>query len=365
MADVSILIVSYNTRELLTDCLTTLLAEPTPSTGAADSVEFDVIVLDNASNDGSADAIAAQFPQVKLIRSTSNLGWGRAINRASAHNGSPYLLFLNPDAKPVGHAVPELVRFAMAHPGHGLYSGRTLRPDGTDDNFSCWGLPTLWSLACYATGLSTVLRGQRWANPEGLPDYDRRSVREVPAVSGCMMLVERELFEQLGGFDPRYFLYSEDVDLSARARRLGARPLIYPGAAVTHVGGASSTSVGQRIKLLRGKSTYVRQHWSGWRQRLGVGLLAVGVALRATAQATAGLVRRTGPQPPEWVLVWRARSEWLPGWPECDEPRPRPADLPVASVTEAPDNPVASVSEAPHHPVASVTEANAASVRSA
>jgi hypothetical protein len=127
------------------------------------------------------------------------------------------------------------------------------------------------------------------------------------------MLVEREFFIQLGGFDPTYFMYSEDIDFSARARTAGARPLLDPAAQVVHVGGASSTSAGQLIGLLRGKVTYLRQHWSGPSAWLGVRLLVLGVGIRA---AGAAALRRRG----EWVEVFRQRRTWRDGWPPVHEP---------------------------------------------
>nr|MDT0658389.1 glycosyltransferase family 2 protein [Micromonospora sp. DSM 115978] len=311
--DASVVIVSYNTRELTLNCLRSLLATRTPE------VTFDITVVDNASADGSADAIATEFPQMRLIKLTENVGWGRAVNRGAVASDGEYLLLLNPDTTPVGHPVTELVTFARQHPGHGLYTGRTLNPDGSDDTYSCWGLPTLWSQFTFATGLSTAFPGRRWANPEGLPDYDRRSVREVPAVSGCLMFVTRELFNRLGGFDPQFFLYSDDIDICSRAASAGARPLLNPGTAVMHVGGASSSSEGQRIKILQGKATYLRRHWTPTRARLGLGLLAAGVGLRTLGQRVVGRGRARGV---DWGVVWRERRVWAAGWPPCDEPRP-------------------------------------------
>lgn len=307
--DASVVIVSYNTRDLTLRCLAALADS---RTGA---VDYEVVVVDNGSMDGSANAIAKQFPQVRLLRLAANVGWGRAVNRAAEMCAGHYLLLLNPDTKPVGDVVADLVGFARAHPEHRLYTGRTLNVDGHDDGYSCWGLPSLWSQVCFATGLSTVFRRKSWANPEGLPGYDRRTVREVPAVSGCLMLVERRLFTELNGFDPAYFLYSEDIDLSVRARARGARPVVYPGAAVVHVLGASSGSQSQRVKILRGKVTYLRRQWPRGRALTGRVLLAAGVGARALAAT----VR---PTPVDWRAIWRARSTWLAGWPAVSEPRP-------------------------------------------
>lgn len=301
--DVTVIVVSYNTSALTERCVKALH----DSTAA-----HEIVVVDNASSDGSADAIAASFPEVRLLRLPENVGWGRGVNRGAALAAGRYLLFFNPDAEPVGDAVADLVAFADAHPGHGLYTGRTLTADGADDRYSCWGLPSVWSYVAFATGLSTAFPDKPWANPEGLPRYDRRSVAEVPAISGCAMLIERDLFRRLGGFDPRYFLYSEDIDLCVRARALGARPLVTPDVAVRHVGGASSSPAGQRVKILRGKATYVRAHWSPWRARIGIALLKGGVGLRALGKAVLGRDRSRGV---DWTLVWRERSAWAAGWP--------------------------------------------------
>ncbi|WBB69608.1 glycosyltransferase family 2 protein [Micromonospora sp. WMMD812] len=346
--DVSVVIVSYNTRELTLRCLRELVDSRTPQ------VRFDITVVDNASADGSADAIAERFPEVRLLRLSENVGWGRGVNRGAVASDGEYILLLNPDAAPVGTPVAELFTFARQRPEHRIYTGRTLHSDGTDDHYSCWGLPSLWSYVTFATGLSTVFSRHGWANPEGLPDYDRRSVREVPAVTGCFLLIERDLFNRLGGFDPVYFLYSDDIDLCARAARLGARPVLDPDAAVIHVGGASSSSEGQRMKILRGKATYVRLHWSPARARLGVGLLVAGVGLRALGRTLLGTDRSRGVN---WATVWRERRTWAAGWPPCDEPRP-PHD-PAAATPDAAPRP-SEVDQSLAHPVSPGTDRTAA-----
>jgi N-acetylglucosaminyl-diphospho-decaprenol L-rhamnosyltransferase len=304
---VSVVLVSYNTREMTLRCLDALYS------GAGRQTDFDVIVVDNASRDGSADAIATRYASVRLMRLDENVGWGRGVNRAAAVSDADYLLLLNPDAIPQGALIDELVGFAQNNPGHGIYTGRTLHGTGDDDGYSCQRLPTLWSVFTFATGLSTVFRRQSWANPDVLPGLDRRQVQQVPAVSGCLMLIDREFFVHLGGFEPTYFMYSEDIDFSARAWTAGARPLLDPAAQVVHVGGASSTSAGQRIGLLRGKVTYLRRHWSRPRAWLGVRLLVLGVGVRAAGAAT---LRRRG----EWVEVFRQRRTWRDGWPPVHEP---------------------------------------------
>src|SRR5690606_5415854 len=188
------------------------------------------------------------------------------------------------------------------------YAGRTRHPDGTDDGRSGFALPSLWGMWCFATGLATVFRRSRWLNPDELPGLDRSRPARVPAASGCLLLVERELFTRLGGFTPDYFMYSEDVDLCARAAELGAYPLLVPAAQVTHVGGASSSGVGKRVMVLRGKAAYLRLRWPRRRAAAGRALLAAGVALRAAGSRLTGRARY-------WREVWAQRATWLPGWP--------------------------------------------------
>lgn len=305
---VSVIIVSYQTRELMLRALATLMATPSAE-------PYEVIVVDNASTDGSAAAVTAAFPDVRVIRLAHNVGFGRAVNVGATEARGDWLLLLNPDTEPVGDLVGRIAAFARANPDQRLYAGRTLRPDGLDDGRSVFGMPSLWSCLCFATGLSTLFRRSRLLNPEELPGLDRATPVRVPAVSGCLLLLDRALFSQLGGFTPDYFMYGEDMDLCLRAARLGAQPVLVPQARVVHHNGAASTSANKRVMLMRGKMTFLRSRWSGPRSRLGRGLLAAGIAARA---AGARLTGRAG----YWREVWHRRDVWLPGWPPVAEQPP-------------------------------------------
>lgn len=298
---VSVVIVSYQTRDLTVTCLQALRA-------ACTSVPYEVIVVDNASTDGSADAVREAVPDARLIRLDTNVGFGRAVNEAAKVATGRWLLLVNPDTVPLGDVVAAFVEAATGEPEARLYTGRTRHPDGTDDGRSCFALPSLWGMWCFATGLATVFRRSRWFNPDELPGLDRSRPARVPAASGCLLMVERDLFTRLGGFTPDYFMYSEDVDLCARAADLGAYPLLVPAAQVTHVGGASSSSAGKRVMVLRGKCTYLRLRWPRRRAAVGRGLLLAGVALRAAGSRLTGRARY-------WREVWDQRATWLPGWP--------------------------------------------------
>lgn len=314
---VSVVLVSYQTRDLLLGALARLRATPCAE-------PYEVIVVDNASRDDSAKAVAEAFPEVRLIRSPVNVGFGRAVNLAAARARGDWLLLLNPDTEPVGDVIGEFVRYARSDPAAGLLVGRTLGRDGDDDGRSIFGWPSLWGYACFALGLSTVFRRSRLFNPEQLPGRDRTVAGPVPAASGCLLLIRRVLFTELGGFTPDYFMYGEDLDFCVRAARHGIVPTLVPGARVVHHNGASSSSAGKRVMVLRGKVTFLRLHWPRWRRRIGIALLATGVAGRALGSRLTGRGRW-------WRAVWAQRGSWLPGWPPptpsgppLDSPRPSP-----------------------------------------
>ena len=173
------------------------------------------------------------------------------------------------------------------------------------------GLPSLWSLACFATMLNVAFRGTRVFDPESLGGWQRDSVREVGVVTGCLLLVPTRLWRELGGFDLRFFMYGEDADLSIRASRRGLRPAITPDAVVTHEVGVSSSARPDKLLLLfSGKATLLRKHWRSPKRELGLGLLLAGVGLRALL---ARVARRSSADS-AWVALWRARRRWLPGY---------------------------------------------------
>jgi N-acetylglucosaminyl-diphospho-decaprenol L-rhamnosyltransferase len=315
--DVSVLVVSYETRDLTLQCLESLLASTT-------ALRLQVVVVDNASRDGTATAVTTQLPTVEVVALEQNIGFARAVNLAADRAEGRHLLLLNPDTIVPPGAIDALVAFAEAHPEHGIVGGRTLRADGSLDPSSCWGAPTPWSVLCFATGASTVFRGSRIFDPESLGRWPRDSERPVDVVTGCLLLLDRDLWRRLDGFDPRYFMYGEDVDLCLRAGRLGFRPAITPAATITHLVGASSATSGAKRQLvLTGKATLLRKHWGPVGGSLGVGLLLVGVALRAGVAAVRG-------RPDQWTHTWRRRRAWARGYvdPSPIVPDPLPRSVP-------------------------------------
>ena len=304
---VSVLIISFNTREMTLACLRSLFAET--------QQPFETIVVDNASQDGSAAAIAAEFPQVRLLAETENHGFARANNLAAPLARGEYLLLLNPDTLVLEAAVDHLLGFARARPEARIWGGRALFGDGRLNPGSCWRRMTFWGLFCQASGLRSLLRRSALFNPESYGGWDRRTERAVDIVSGCFFLISKADWQVLNGFHPDFFMYGEEADLCLRAQRsLGARPRITPTATIVHYAGASETvRADKMVRLLRAKRALIRRHFPAWQQPLALALFAAWPLSRW--RATALLARLTGrsgwrERARVWGEIWTRRREW-------------------------------------------------------
>lgn len=295
--EVSIIVVSYNTRRLTLDCLRSVFSET--------KCEVEVIVLDNASTDGSPEAIRDAFgSQLKLIVSKDNLGFAAGNNRAAKVAKGEFLLLLNPDTVVLDGAVDRLLQFARRRPESGIWGGRTLFADGRLNPASCWSRQTLWSLLSQAVGLSSLFRRSTLLNPEGLGGWDRSGEREVDIVSGCFLLIRRDLWDRLDGFRERFFMYGEEADLCLRARQLGARPIVSGDATIVHYGGASETvKADQVVKVLRAKMDLIQLHFPAQQRKIGYWLLALAPKSRALAHGVLEKVGVDGAD--EKRRVWR------------------------------------------------------------
>ena len=180
----------------------------------AGDAAFEAIVVDNASGDGTAEMVAEEFPEARLLALAENVGFARAVNLAAEEARGEYLLLLNPDTEVHPGLLDAFLSLRPKPPRGAICGGRTLRPDGRLGPGSCWGAPTLWSPFCFATALSSVFRENRLFDPESLGGWKRDSVRDVDIVTGCLLFVSSQLWQEQGGFDPRFFVYGEDADLA-------------------------------------------------------------------------------------------------------------------------------------------------------
>jgi N-acetylglucosaminyl-diphospho-decaprenol L-rhamnosyltransferase len=302
----SVLVIGYNSADWLRRCLTSLLGDGAPSR------PFEVIVVDNDSNPPLAGEIGDLLSRVRMVTLQRNVGFANAVNVAASMANGERLLLLNPDTDVLPGALDALWDFLSDDPSRGIVGGRTLEPDGSLDPRSCWAQPTLWSQICFALLLPALRPRSALFNPEAMPGWERDTVREVGVVTGCLLLADAGLWDQLGGFDPDFFMYGEDVDLSRRARALGWHPAVTPDAAIVHAGGASSTTAAKTVMVLRGKATLYRKHGTPLTRPVSRVLLRTGVGVRAALER----IRSRGREADTavWGGAWQQRREWEQGW---------------------------------------------------
>ncbi len=295
----SVVIVSFNTRETLRRCLELLQSEldrispdrispdrlnPDRLTG----VSSEILVVDNASTDGSAEMVQHSFPAVRLLRSPVNLGFGGANNLALGASRGHTLLLLNSDAFLTQPVLPELLPLFHADPSIGILGIAQLSRDGSLQP-SARRFHTLWRDACMMTGLAERFpRNRLWAAVFG--GLDRKWANTAHPVDadwlpGAFLLLRRSLLDTIGLFDERFFLYLEEVDLCHRARRAGWRIVYRPEFSVLHLGGESAGSVNaaldappsHQVVLWRMRSTLL--YYRKWRSRETRAAAALELAL--------------------------------------------------------------------------------------
>ena len=263
MPDLGVVIVSWNVRDLLRRCLASLFA-------GAGSLDLDVVVIDNASTDGSASMVRAEFPQVRLVPNDRNLGFTAANNQGLALARGRHLLLLNPDAEVTGDALPVMVDYLDSHPSAGAAGPRLRYPDGSLQ-------PSRRRFPTFATALveSTVI--QEWS-PDNrilrhyyLADVDDDVVQPVDWLVGACLLVRRTTVEQVGGLDEGFFMYFEELDWCRRIKAAGWDVVYLPTATVVHHEGRSSEQVvaARHVYFQSSKVRYFAKHHG----RLQAGLL--------------------------------------------------------------------------------------------
>jgi GT2 family glycosyltransferase len=243
-------VVSFNTRDHLLRCLASLATVGLP---------LQIVVVDNASADGSADAVAARFPAARLLRNRENVGFGRASNQGIAVADAAYVLLLNSDAEVRPGAVEALVALLDQRPRVGAVGPRTLAPDGTVE--VSFGPPLT---PRHEWRQRRLVRGVRAREASALREAAARSTseREPAWLSAACLLVRREALRQVGGFDEEFFLYEEDVDLCRRLVQAGWAIVFTPAAEVVHHLGRSTEHAADRARLeyRRSHLRYYRKH---------------------------------------------------------------------------------------------------------
>ncbi|MEJ6006934.1 glycosyltransferase family 2 protein [Paucibacter sp. AS339] len=252
--ELSVLIVSYNSRPQLPALLNLLMQELAP-------LDAELLLVDNASHDGSADLVAEQFPAVRLLRSRQNLGFAAANNLAARAARGRILLLLNPDALPERGAIAQGLALMRQHPEVGL-AGACLRDEQGRQQPSGRMFPSLPQEAIVLSGLAARFPRSRWLGWLDRSWADPAQPATVDWVPGAFALLRHRLFDSIGGFDERFFLYYEEVDLCRRIQAAGYRVQYWPQLKVQHIGGVSARTVagaavaraGSQLTLWRARS---------------------------------------------------------------------------------------------------------------
>ncbi|WP_160152879.1 glycosyltransferase family 2 protein [Microbulbifer sp. ALW1] len=244
---VSILIVCYNSLADIGQCIASV-------TNDIQKYELDaeMLLVDN-SNDGTVDFVSKSYPSVKIIENNTNLGFAAGNNLLAKYAKGDYFLLLNPDTKVFDGAISNLLSISQEYPECGAWGGSTYFPDGKREYSSLQVEPTLKSEFVNLLGLSRFFSGRVSLN---------KTDKLTPVLSGAFMMISREIWSQLDGFDTGYFLYSEEVDLCFRIRKITDSMLLMSDrASVTHFVGKSSSSSERTLLMYKGKMHYCRKHY--------------------------------------------------------------------------------------------------------
>jgi GT2 family glycosyltransferase len=317
--DLSIIIINWNSKGYLRECLLSLARSP-------GNVTTEILVIDNASHDGVAQMLAAEFPCVTFMQSERNLGFSGGNNRAAHQATGDFLLFLNPDTLVEGDALIRLVETLRHRPDAGMVGARLLNTDRTLQTSCILSFPTLFNQLLDCEFLRRRFpRSGLWGmaplfgdSPEPAP---------VEAISGACMMIRRELFTRLEGFDERYFMYAEDVDLSYKVHEAGFKCYYMSKASVIHHGGGSSEKARSTFSSVMMRESVYRflKHKRGWSSAV---LYRIGLALssvfRIASTVAAQLFKGQWPSFKNPVTnKWSAILRWSIGtemWSRAAEP---------------------------------------------
>ena len=271
--EISIIIVSYNGREYLRRCLRSLLEHTR-------GLEYEVVVVDNASRDGSADMVAAEFPSVRLLRRPSNAGLSTALNQGIRLSGGEMTVLLNPDVELRDNPFPAMAQYLRDHPEVGILGPRILDDDGSLQ-LSCRRFPA-FSVAFFNrySLLTRLFPRNPFSVRYLMTDFDHSGTAEIDWLSLACWMAPRRLFDEVGFLDEGYFLYNEDVDFCQRVHRAGRKVVYLPEVSVVHRIGGSTSTLPNRSVIERHRSM-----WRYYRKYMRRGFLLDGPVL-------AGIVAR-------------------------------------------------------------------------
>jgi GT2 family glycosyltransferase len=272
----SIVIVNYNTEKLLRSCLESVYA-------GANGTPLDIWVVDNNSRDSSVTMLKSLFPMVKVIENPSNVGFSRANNLVISQSRSDYILLLNPDTLILGEAIERMVKFMKEHPEVGIAGCKVLNRDGTLQPACRRSIPTPEVAFYRLTGLSKLFPQSRVMAKYNMTYESPDQMHEVDAVSGAFLMIRREVVDEIGLLDERFFMYGEELDWCLRTKRAGWSIMYCPEAQIIHYKGESTKYNSRKaaIEFYRAMYLFHRKHFAKNYSPLTNLLIYAGIGVKA------------------------------------------------------------------------------------
>jgi GT2 family glycosyltransferase len=287
MVDLSIIIVNWNTRDLLSRCLKTVCSN-------LGKLDAEILVIDNASSDGSIEMVKQEFPQVRLIQNEENVGFARANNAGINESRGRYYLLLNTDTFVHPGALTTLVRFMDENKDAGAGGCRLYYDDGSLQR-SCTSFPTILTELWQALWLDRLFPESRIFGKYWMTYWDYNDAREVDSVIGACMILRREAINEVGLLDDSYFMYSEEVDLCYRLKQSGWKVRFTPKATATHIWGGTSKRIQEEktfLRLYQSRMLFFRKHYGRAVALLFKSVLTVGSLMRVIGGVVFFLFRK-------------------------------------------------------------------------
>ena len=285
--DLSISIVNYNNKECLAACLDSIYTHPP-------GVSFEVTVVDNGSADGSAEVVRRAYPQARIIENSENRGFVKANNQGIRASGGRYLLSLNNDTIIQNGTLAGLVRFMQEHPDVGACGPKVLNQDGTFQRQCRRSFPTISSSLSYFLKLHKVFPRSEFFGRYLMTHWDCDRGGEVDSVSGCCLMVRREVIEKVGVLDENFIMYGDDLDWCYRIKQAGWKVCYVPGVQIVHLGGQSSRRLSRRCVVLfyRAMAVFYRKHYASRHTFIVNSLVYAGIWLKAGVALGINLFRK-------------------------------------------------------------------------
>jgi GT2 family glycosyltransferase len=254
MPDVSVIIVNWNTKDLLLACIRSILTN-------TNEVELEIIVVDNASSDGSQEALRQTFPDVKLIQNTDNLGFAKANNIGIRASTGAYICLVNSDVEVKSGCIDRMIEYMSDHADIGIMGPKINYPDGRLQP-SCKRLPSLWRYMCEALGLNSIFKKSEFFSNHDMAYFSHDTTCYVDCLIGAFWLVRRSSLNMVGLLDENFFFYSEDTDWCKRFRDHNFKAVFFADAEIVHYhGGSSSRNVSKYyIQLRRANLQFWKKH---------------------------------------------------------------------------------------------------------